>query len=121
MINTAIAATSNSPEPSPLGFFIPLILVFAVFYFLVIRPQRQKFKQHTEVLNAIKVGDVVITGGGIVAKVVEAKGDELLAEISKGVEVKLLRRTVAEVMPKPRSPAASNKPATKPAKLGNRP
>lgn len=106
MINIAAAATAN--QPSPLGFFIPLILVFLVFFLLVIRPQRQKFKKHTETLEAIKVGDVVVTGGGIVAKVTAAEqGDELLLELAPGVEVKVLRKTISEVMPRPRlAPAA---------------
>lgn len=123
MINTAIAASSNTAEPSPLGFFIPLILVFGVFYFLVIRPQRQKMKKHTEVLNAINVGDVVITAGGIVAKVMSLKEDELIVEISQGVEVKLLRRTVADVLPKARTPASSEakKSAKKAKNMASRP
>ena len=109
MVNTALAATAN--QPSPLGFFIPLILVFLVFFFLVIRPQRQKYKKHMEILAAIKVGDVVVTAGGIVAKVITAgEGDELLVEISSGVEVKVIRKTISEVMPRPgRIPAAQKR------------
>jgi len=80
-------------------------------------------KKHTEVLNAINVGDVVITAGGIVAKVMSLKEDELIVEISQGVEVKLLRRTVADVLPKARTPASSEakKSAKKAKNMASRP
>ncbi len=109
MINVAFAASQQAAQSSPLGFFVPLILVFLVFFFLVIRPQRQKYKKHMATLDAIKVGDVVVTGGGVVGKVSGTpKSDELLVEIAPSVEIKVIRKTVSEVMPRPgRSPASS--------------
>ena len=74
-ITEAIAATETAAavEPSPMaGFLIQLVLVFAIFYFLLIRPQQKKMKEHEDMLNAIKPKDEIITGGGIYAKVVKA-------------------------------------------------
>ncbi len=79
--------------------FLPLILIFIVFYFLLIRPQQKKMKQHREMLAAIRRGDKIITGGGIMATVTKVDNDgELTAEIAKDVRVKLQRSTIAAVV-----------------------
>jgi preprotein translocase subunit YajC len=100
-ITEAIAATEAAApaEASPLaGFLIQLILVFAIFYFLLIRPQQKKMKEHEDMLNAIKPKDEVITGGGIYGRVVKGDEDTLTIEIAEGVEVKVSRATVREVV-----------------------
>ena len=79
----------------------PLLLIFAVFYFLIIRPSQKKQKEHREMLAAIRRGDKVVTGGGIfetVTKVVS--DDEVQVEISDGVRVKIARATLASVVSK---------------------
>ncbi len=100
-ITEAIAATETAApatEASPMaGFLVQLILVFAIFYFLLIRPQQKKMKEHENKLNAIKPKDKIVTGGGIYGTVVKANGDVLTVEIATGVEVKISRATVREV------------------------
>lgn len=100
-ITEAIAATETTAatQASPMaGFLIQLVLVFAIFYFLLIRPQQKKMKEHENMLNAIKPKDEIITGGGIYAKVTKADNDVLTAEIAKGVEIKISRSSVREVV-----------------------
>jgi preprotein translocase subunit YajC len=78
----------------------PLILIFAVFYFLLIRPQQKKQKEHREMLKALKRGDRVLTAGGIIAKVTTVKEgvDEIEVEIAPNVRVNVLRQTIGDVM-----------------------
>lgn len=100
-ITEAIAATeaTGAVEASPMaGFFIQLILVFGIFYFLLIRPQQKKMKEHEDMLNAIEAKDEIITGGGVYARVVKENGDTLTVEIAKGVEIKISRSSVREVV-----------------------
>lgn len=100
-ISEAIAATETAAAESPspmLGLLIQLILVFAIFYFILIRPQQKKMKEHEDMLVAIKPKDEIITAGGIYAKVVKSVGDDLQVEIAKGVEVKISRSTVRDVV-----------------------
>jgi preprotein translocase subunit YajC len=85
---------------------LPLILIFVVFYFLLIRPQQKKMKDHRAMLSAVRRGDRVVTGGGIIGQVVKATDDELTVEIAEGVRVKTLRSTLSHVLSKP-EPARS--------------
>lgn len=79
--------------------FLPLILIFVVFYFLLIRPQQKKMKQHREMLDAVRRGDKVVTGGGIIATVSKVDNElELTVEIAKDVKVKIQRGTIAAVL-----------------------
>jgi len=79
--------------------FLPLILIFVVFYFLLIRPQQKKMKQHKELLESIRRGDKVITGGGIIGTVTKVDNDnELTVEIAKDVKVKVQRSTISGVV-----------------------
>ena len=80
---------------------LPLILIFAVFYFLLIRPQQKKAKVHREMLGAISRGDKIITGGGIMGKVTKVVNDqELAVEIAEGIKVRVQRSMVAGVISK---------------------
>jgi preprotein translocase subunit YajC len=97
----AQAATDAAAGNPIMGVVFQFVLIFAVFYFLLIRPQSQKAKQHSLMLENIKRGDVVVTSGGLIAKVAkELANDELLVEISEGVKVKVLRRTVRDALDK---------------------
>ncbi|MGB5864275.1 MAG: preprotein translocase subunit YajC [Sulfitobacter sp.] len=81
--------------------FIPLILIFAIMYFLLIRPQQKKLKDHQAMVTALRRGDQVVTQGGIVGKVVKVKDDgELEVEISEGVKVRVIQSTIATVISK---------------------
>ncbi len=90
---------------------MPLVLIFAVFYFLLIRPQQKKAKAHREMLGAITRGDKIITGGGIMGKVTKVVNDnELAVEIAEGIKVKVQRGMVAGVIAKDGENAASVTP-----------
>ena len=83
------------------SMMFPLVLIFAVFYFLLIRPQQKKMKDHREMLAAVRRGDKVVTGGGIIGTVAKVvSDDELQVEIAEGVKVKISRSTLASVMSK---------------------
>jgi preprotein translocase subunit YajC len=81
----------------------PLIFIFAIMYFLLIRPQQQRLKQHKAMVDNVRRGDVVVTGGGLVGKVVKvpaADDPEITVEIADNVQVKVIRSTLAEVRAK---------------------
>jgi preprotein translocase subunit YajC len=77
---------------------LPFIMILGIMYFLIIRPQQKKLKDHRDMIAAIKRGDTVVTGGGIVGKVTKVVGDaELLVELAEGVRVRVVRGTISEV------------------------
>ncbi|MDW4496716.1 preprotein translocase subunit YajC [Sulfitobacter sp. D35] len=81
--------------------FVPLILIFAIMYFLLIRPQQKKMKEHQAMVKALRRGDQVVTQGGIVGKVSKVKDDgELELEIAEGVKVRVIQNTIATVISK---------------------
>ncbi len=101
MITPAFAqgAAAASDPTGGLMSFAPIILIFIVMYFFMLRPQQKKAKEHREMLNAVRRGDVVVTSGGVVAKVtkvVEGQSD-IEVEIADGVKVKLVRGMIADV------------------------
>ncbi|MFT6076282.1 MAG: preprotein translocase subunit YajC [Yoonia sp.] len=81
---------------------IMLLLIFGIMYFLLIRPQQKKLKQHTAMLEGLRRGDQIITQGGIVGKVVKVKDEanEVEVEIAKGVIVRVVKSTITTVMNK---------------------
>ena len=84
-----------------LSSLIPLILLFGIFYFLIIRPQQQRMKAHQTMVSAVKRGDTVVTAGGLIGKVSKVKDDsEILVEIADNVEVRVLKSTLTEVRSK---------------------
>ncbi len=101
LISTAAAqAQGASGQPNALMQFLPLILIFVVFYFLLIRPQTKRAKEHREMVAALEVGAEVATSGGILGKVTALSDQFLTIEIAEGVNVKVQRHTVAQVLPK---------------------
>ena len=81
--------------------FIPLILIFAIMYFLLIRPQQKKMKEHQAMVDALSRGDRVVTQGGLIGKVSKVKEDnEIEVEIAEGVKVRVVRSTIAQVLNK---------------------
>lgn len=83
------------------GSFIPLILIFAIMYFLLIRPQQKKLKTHQKMVEGLRRGDQVITQGGVVGKVTKVKDDgEVEVEIAQGVNVRVIKTTIAQVLSK---------------------
>ena len=100
-VSEAWAQTGSSGSGDIFVSLMPLILIFAVFYFLLIRPQQKRQKAHREAVGALRRGDKVLTGGGIFGTVVKIVDDtEVLVEISEGVRVSLSRMTIQEVISK---------------------
>ena len=81
--------------------FMPLILIFAIMWFLLIRPQQKKLKEHRAMVEALRRGDQVVTQGGMIGKITKVKEDgELEVEIAQGVKVRVLRHTITSVLSK---------------------
>lgn len=100
-ISTAFAQTAGATGGGGEAFLVqmlPLVLIFAVFYFLLIRPQQKRMKEHKAKIEAVKKGDQVVTGGGLVGKVVRV--DEIYAdvELATGVKVKAIKATFTDVI-----------------------
>ncbi len=101
LISPAYAQGAGGAGGFDVGFLLPMVLIFGVFYMLLIRPQQKKAKQHREMLGALRRGDRIVTSGGIIGlitKVVDA--NELIVEIAQGVRVRLARAMVSTVMAK---------------------
>ncbi len=100
-------AAGGAGAGSAFASFIPLILIFAIMYFLLIRPQQKKMKEHKAMVEALRRGDQVLTQGGIIGKVTKVNEDGTAeVEIADGVKVKILRHTIAQVMNKTEPAAA---------------
>ncbi len=81
--------------------FVPLILIFVIMYFLLIRPQQKKLKEHKAMVEALRRGDQVVTQGGLIGKVAKVKDDnEIEVELTEGVKVRVVRSTIAQVLSK---------------------
>jgi|TARA_B110000211_G_C13944367_1_gene493190 preprotein translocase subunit YajC len=81
--------------------FIPLLLIFAIMYFLLIRPQQKKLKDHQAMVNGLRRGDKVVTAGGMYGKVVKVHDEgDVEVEIADGVKVRMVQSTIAQVISK---------------------
>lgn len=85
-------------QPSAFGGLVPLLIIFALFYLLLVRPQQKQRKELERQINAIKRDDMVLTSGGIYAKVVSVKGNDIEAEISHNVRVKISKTAIVSVL-----------------------
>ncbi|WP_432736594.1 preprotein translocase subunit YajC [Maridesulfovibrio sp. FT414] len=97
-IANAMGTAGQQGQAGPagaLGSFLPLILMFAIFYFLLIRPQQKKAKEHKAMLEGIQKGDRILTAGGLYGRVMAVAGDELTVELGEGMQVKVDRSYVA--------------------------
>ena len=98
---------------------IPLVLIMVIFYFLLIRPQQKKLKEHRNLVDELKKGDNILTGGGLYGRVINVKDDVLQVEIAEGIRVKVKRDTIAGIADiEPEKPAKGkrnkkNKPSKK--------
>ncbi len=112
-ISTAFAqAPSSAPAGSGFEAFLPLVLIFVVFYFLVFRPQQKKMKQQKEMLSALRRGDKVLTGGGIIATVIKVIDDnEVEVDLGNDTKVRVVRGTIVDVLSKPQPVTTTDKPA----------
>jgi preprotein translocase subunit YajC len=97
---TAPAAAGGGDMLSSLGSMLPLVLMFVVLYFVMIRPQMKRQKESRAMIDALAKGDEVATAGGLLGKITQIGDQYLTVEIAKGVEVQLQRSAVVQVLPK---------------------
>lgn len=102
----ATGAATEGSGAAMIMQFAPLLFIFVIFYFLLIRPQQRKMKEHRALIDAVKKNDMIVTAGGVIGKVTKVEDHEIEAEIAPNVRVKIVKATVTEV----RS-AGSGKPA----------
>ncbi len=99
-INDAMAQAAPAQAADPVMSFLPLIILFVIFYFLLIRPQQKKAKEHTALVGGLKKGDEVVTSGGILGKITEAGENYVTVNIADNTDIKLQRQAVSTVLPK---------------------
>jgi len=97
-LHTLAAATGASPAPFWVTM-LPLVAIFVIFYFLLIRPQQKRMKEHQEKIGGVKRGDKVVTGGGLVGKVVKADDDYVEIDLGGGNKVKAVKSTLSDIVP----------------------
>ena len=97
---TAPAAAAGGDMMSSLTSMLPLVLMFVVLYFVMIRPQMKKQKEHRAMIEALAKGDEVVTAGGLIGKVTKLGDGFLSVEVASGVEVQMQRSPVVQVLPK---------------------
>ncbi len=100
LISDAYAQGGGGAQGSPFPSLIMLVVLFALFYFLLIRPQQKRAKEHREMTEKLAKGDEVVTQGGVLGKVTKVTDSFIAIEIADGVEVKVQRMAVATLMPK---------------------
>ena len=102
-ISPAYAQGLGGFDLGGIGSFLPIILIFVIFWFLLIRPQQKKAKEHREMLGRIRRGDRIVTNGGLIGTVTKVNDGELAVEIAEGVKVAVARPMVADVFTKGQS------------------
>lgn len=125
LVSTAYAqASTATPMPLPASSpqdmvlqFAPLLMIFAVFYFLLIRPQQKQLRQHQERMKSLKVGDKILTDGGIIGTITRLKDEnEVSVEIAEGVKVVVVRAMIKSVYQTPEKKSVSAAQTLAPAK-----
>lgn len=97
----AFAQAAGGGAGGAFASFVPLILIFAIMYFLLIRPQQKRAKEHQKMVAAVRRGDQVVTAGGLIGKVTKVRDDgEIEVELSEGVKVRVVQNTIAQVRSK---------------------
>jgi preprotein translocase subunit YajC len=99
-ITPALAQAASGSTTNTLTTLLPLVLIFVVFYFLLIRPQTKRAKEHREMVAKLAVGDEVVTNGGILGRISEVHDQFITLEIASGVAITVQRFQVAQLMPK---------------------
>jgi len=100
-ISDALAeGAAAGPADGGLLGFLPLILIFVLFYFLLIRPQTKRAKEHKQMVEALSKGDEVVTNGGLLGRATDVEDSFVTLEIADGVQVKIQRNAVASLVPK---------------------
>ncbi len=99
-ISDAWAQAAPAGQGDPLMSFLPLIFIFVVFYFLLIRPQSKKAKEHRQMVEALAKGDEVVTNGGLLGRITTVGDSFVEVEVADGMRVKVQRQAIASLMPK---------------------
>ena len=99
MVTEAFAMAGNATQGKQGGYegIIMLVAMFAIFYFLLIRPQQKRAKQHRELIGGLKTGDTVVTAGGIHGKISAVEDTTITIEVATGVKIKMNRSSITEV------------------------
>jgi preprotein translocase subunit YajC len=93
-------ASAGAAPTGAAGFFVsvaPLLLIFVIFYFLLIRPQQRRLKQHRDLIGAVKKNDIAVTGGGVIGKVVKVDESEVELEIAQGTRIRVVKTMLSDV------------------------
>jgi preprotein translocase subunit YajC len=93
-------AQASGTTAGTLGTILPLVLIFVVFYFLLIRPQTKRAKEHREMVGKLASGDEVVTNGGILGRVGEVGENFVTLEVASGVSIRVQKAQIAQLMPK---------------------
>ena len=94
------AYAQDAAQPGGLMSFLPLIVIFAVFYFMLIRPQMKRSKEHRQLVSQLGKGDEVVTNGGLLGRITDVSESFITLEIADNVQIKLQRQSVTNIMPK---------------------
>jgi preprotein translocase subunit YajC len=102
LLMLSMAGSGGGEGPNPLAMFLPFILIIVIMYFLMIRPQAKKQKEHRAMIDSLAKGDKVLTSGGIIGTIagIRDKDNILLVKISEGVKIELSRNSIAQVINK---------------------
>ncbi len=100
LISDAWAQAAPATSPNPIMSFLPLILIFVVFYFLLIRPQSKRAKEQKNMVANLAKGDEVVTSGGLLGKITQVGDNFIVLQVADGVEVKVQKQSTATLMPK---------------------
>ncbi|TNF47863.1 preprotein translocase subunit YajC [bacterium] len=93
---TSTAYAAQTGTPGGLGAFMPLIILFIIFYFLLIRPQQKRAKDHQATIDALKIGDTIITNGGIYGTITRIDGNLVTIQCSDRVFIKIIKKAVSQ-------------------------
>jgi preprotein translocase subunit YajC len=103
-VTQAFAATTPAPDAGflggPIGSLLPIVLIFVIMYFLILRPQQQRQRQHREMVANVRRGDTIVTTGGLIGKVAKVDENEIQIEIAEETRVRIARGMIAEVRAK---------------------
>ena len=99
-ISDALAAAPAQGPSDPIMSFLPLVLIFVVFYFLLIRPQTKRAKEHKKMVEGLAKGDEVVTNGGLLGRITDVGENFVQLKVADNVEVKVQKQAVATLMPK---------------------
>ena len=94
------AHAQGAQQGDPFGFLLPMIIIFAAFYFLLIRPQQKKQKAHAALVSNLKTGDEVLTAGGILGKITGVSEHYVVVKIAENTEIKMQKASISQVVPK---------------------